>query len=158
MTTDSQQRDATATTGTNLLNWPTHLDSYGGNGTSVYAAWPEADDETTTACFPGLYLNASVRESPLGDQAPWKALFPELHNAKGSGRSVDLLGVLLLGTSNGSWVHRTPGSDPAAPITDCYGDFWTASTEDLTIVGTAVLDSLSTAYRRPPVLLTLLDT
>lgn len=50
-----------------LSTWPTHLDSYGGCGTSVYALWPDADDDPMLVCSRGLFLHAVQTEEAVDD-------------------------------------------------------------------------------------------
>lgn len=157
--TNWRRMDRTAMTGS-MLTWPTHLDSYGGCGTSVYALWLERGNEPMVVCSAGLILQAVLKEEPIGDRAPWYIAFPDLddHDIEISQRSTGLLGVLLLGTTGASWALREPGADPATPIHECWADFWTATEQDLTGLGRLVLDSVSQSYGRPPILLTVQDT
>lgn len=159
MTTHWRRMDHTAMTGS-LLTWPTHLDSYGGCGTSVYALWPEAHDEPMAVCSPGLLLHALHAEEAIGDLAPWRTAFPDFddHDIEVSQRSTGLLGALLLGTTGASWALREPGAEPGTPISECFAGFWTAGRDDLTNLGRLALDAVSLSYGRPPVLLTVQDT
>jgi hypothetical protein len=151
--------DRTAMTGT-LITWPTHLDSYGGCGTSVYALWPEARDDPMLVCSRGLLLRAVQTEEPIGDLAPWRTAFPHFddHDIELAQRSDDLLGVLLLGSTGASWALRAPDAAPKAPISECFAGFWTATPQDLTAEGRNVTDALTPCYGRPPLLLTVQDT
>lgn len=56
-----------------------------------------------------------------------------------------VLGALVLGTSATAWV-------------DAEGSYWSASTEELTSRGRALVVALNTLYDRPPVVVTYLDT
>ncbi|MEU8759458.1 hypothetical protein [Streptomyces sp. NPDC048659] len=159
MTARRRRMDRTAMTGS-LVNWPTHLDSYGGCGTSVYAVWPEAFDEPMLVCFPGLLLHAHLQEEPIGDHGPWAAVFPDLDDGdpEAAERSTGLLAALLLGTTGASWALRDPDAAPATPIAECFAGFWTAGEQDLTAAGRAVVNALTQSYGRPPVFLTVQDT
>ncbi|MFD3664578.1 hypothetical protein ACFWVF_28960 [Streptomyces sp. NPDC058659] len=159
MTARWRRMDRTAMTGS-LVNWPTRLDSYGGCGTSVYAVWPETSDEPMLVCSPGLTLHAHLQEEPIGEPGPWSAVFPDLDDSdpEAAERSTGLLAALLLGTTGASWALREPDADPATPIAECFAGFWTASPQDLTAAGRAVVDELTRSYDRPPVFLTVQDT
>ncbi|MCG7522888.1 hypothetical protein MHW47_00260 [Streptomyces sp. OfavH-34-F] len=159
MTTHWRRMDRTAMTGS-LIAWPTHLDSYGGCGTSVYAVWPEAGDDPMVVCSRGLLLHAVQKEEPVGELAPWRTAFPDFddHDTELAPRSDDLLGVLLLGTTGASWALRAPGAAPETPIADCFAGFWNATPQDLTAEGRTVADALTRCYGRPPLLLTVQDT
>lgn len=153
MTAHWQRADATAMTGS-LIRWPTHLESSRDGGTSVYAVWPARQEEPMEVCSKGLVIRANLLESPLGVPEQWHEAFPHLHDGNGERRdqSTDLLGILLLGTTGATWTLR----DPAMP-SEASGDFWTATDEDLSDSGRAVLESISMSYGRV-ILLTVLDT
>ncbi len=154
-----RRMDATAMTGS-LIRWPTHLDSYGGCGTSVYALWPEHEDEPMIVCSAGLDVHAVATEEPVGPRGPWRHAFPDLddQDIEVAQRSACLLGVLLLGTTGASWALRDPKAPADASMHDAFASFWSAAEADLTDVGLQVIDAISASYGRRPVLLTVQDT
>ncbi|MFF2226889.1 hypothetical protein ACFVV7_26645 [Streptomyces globisporus] len=153
-----RRMDATAMTGT-LPRWPTHLDSYGGCGTSVYALWPRRTEEPMIVCAAGLDVHAVLSEEPVGPAAAWHPAFPDLDDdIDVSLRSDCLIGHLLLGTTGATWALRDPTTDPAASMHEAFASFWHATEDDLTGAGRHVIDEISASYGRPPVLLTVQDT
>ncbi|HWU07357.1 MAG TPA: hypothetical protein VN520_13425 [Streptomyces sp.] len=154
-----RRMDATAMTGT-LIRWPTHLDSYGGCGTSVYALWPRRTEEPMIVCAAGLDVHAVLTEEPVGPAPAWHQAFPDLDDddTDVSSRSDCLIGHLLLGTTGATWALRDPAADPKAPMHEAFSGFWHATEEDLSGAGRQVIDALSASYGRRPVLLTVQDT
>lgn len=154
-----RRRDRTAMTG-DLLHWPVHLDSYGGNGTSVYALWPERDPEPLVACHRGLDLHVQLIEELLGDPTGHHAAFPRINDSdlEVSLRSGPLLGALMLGTTGASWALRDPAAATGTPMSEAFCGLWTATEGDLTDTGRMIITTLSATYGRPAVLATLQDT
>ncbi|MGW0670664.1 hypothetical protein [Streptomyces sp. NPDC002746] len=146
-------------TGT-LIRWPTHLDSYGGCGTSVYALWPERTEEPMIVCAAGLDVHAVLTEEPVGLAPAWDQAFPDLDDddIDVSSRSDRLIGHLLLGTTGATWALRDPDADSEASIHESFAGFWHAADGDLTDIGRQVIDAIGASYGRPPVLLTVQDT
>lgn len=149
-------------TGSSLIRWPKHLDNYGGGGTSVYAVWPSRQEEPMEVCSSGLIVRAALKESPLGSSETWRETFPDLYDQtaerREQGQSTNLLGILLLGTTGASWALRDPDMPKETPMDDAFTDYWSATEEDLTDSGRAVLESISTSYGRQVILLTVQDT
>ncbi|MFF1712147.1 hypothetical protein [Streptomyces sp. NPDC058268] len=133
MSSHWRRMDATAMGGS-LIRWPTHLDSYGGCGTSVYVLWPEDEDVPMIVCSAGLDVHAVVTEEPVGPPCPWRHAFPDLGDPdiEVAQRSACLLGVPLLGTTGGSWALRDPKASADASMHDAFAGFWNAAESDST--------------------------
>lgn len=125
------------------VNWPTEGPEWtetGEGGMFVLAVWPDPDSDAMV-CMPEYTLSLTG-DSILGMSGPDADTLRE----EWTTHYTPLGSVILIGSTGGTWEHTSTRQ------------LFTATADNLTPDGRAVLNSLTTLYGQPPTLVTFMDT